>query len=41
MDAQSWHGSLKVVAFVVFLLMLSALGYAGYISVAHWNGIGV
>lgn len=35
------HMTLKVVSYVVVLLMAVAVGYAGYISIANWNGIGV
>lgn len=35
------HLTLKVVSFVVLGLMGVALGYAAYISISNWNGIGV
>lgn len=35
------HGPLKLVSYVIILLMLVALLYAGYISVKYWAGIGV
>lgn len=35
------HGTLKVVSYVVLALMGVALGYAAFISVSNWNGIGV
>jgi hypothetical protein len=41
MDAQSLYGPVKALALVILLLMLVALLYAGYISISHWEGIGV
>lgn len=34
-------GPLKVFGYVVVLLMLLAMLYAGYISVTYWSGISV
>jgi hypothetical protein len=34
-------GLLKIVALVILLLMLLAMVWAAYVSVAHWSGIGV
>lgn len=33
--------TLRVLSFVILALMLSAVVYAGVISVIHWTGIGV
>jgi hypothetical protein len=41
MDAQSLYGLVKALALVILLLMLVALLYTGYISISHWEGIGV
>lgn len=41
MDPQSLFGPVKALAVVVILLMLVALLYAGYMSISHWEGIGV
>lgn len=35
------QGPLKIVALLILLLMLLAMLWAAYISVAHWSGIGV
>lgn len=35
------HNSLKILSYVVLLLMVIAVFYAGYISVKYWAGIGV
>lgn len=36
-----WSSSLKIFSHVVLLLMLAAIFYAVYISIAYWSGIGV
>ena len=41
MSPERWHGPLKAFAIVVLALMLVALLYATYISIANWGGIGV
>jgi hypothetical protein len=41
MSASGPHSILKLVSLVVVVLMLGAIGYAGYISLVHWSGIGV
>lgn len=35
------HGPLKLFSYVVILLMVVAMVYSGYISIAYWSGIGV
>ncbi|MDF3030733.1 MAG: hypothetical protein K0R03_1291 [Moraxellaceae bacterium] len=35
------HGLLKAFSYVILLLMVIALGYSAYISISHWDGIGV
>ena len=35
------HLGLKLFSYVVVLLMGISLGYAAYISIANWSGIGV
>jgi len=35
------QGSLKATGYVVVLLILIAMIYAGYISINYWSGIGV
>lgn len=32
---------LKLVSMVILILMVTAIGYAAWISLVHWNGIGV
>jgi hypothetical protein len=41
MDGERLFAPLRIVSFVVLLAMLAAIGYAGWISLAHWSGIGV
>lgn len=41
MKGAAAYGSLKVLSYVILLLMLLAIGYAGWISLTHWDGIGV
>lgn len=38
---QGLYASLKVLSFTVLLLMLSAVGYAFFISLLNWSDIGV
>jgi hypothetical protein len=38
---QKWIESLKIVSYVIVLLMLLAICYAGFIPVRYWPGIGV
>jgi hypothetical protein len=38
---QKWLESLKIVSYIIVLLMLLAICYAGFISVRYWPGIGV
>lgn len=35
------YGPFKLLALIVILLLVLSLVYAGYISIAHWSGIGV
>lgn len=35
------HGSLKLLSYVIVLLMVVAILYAGYTSVRYWPGISV
>jgi len=35
------HGSLKLLSYVIVLLMVLAILYAGYTSIKYWSGIGV
>jgi len=37
----SMHGFLKALSYVIALLVLIAIFYAGYTSVKYWAGIGV
>ncbi|WP_259373200.1 hypothetical protein [Azohydromonas aeria] len=42
MDASTkYHGLLKAVAAGVVALMGAAIAWGGYVSLAHWSGIGV
>jgi hypothetical protein len=41
MNPQTLYGPFKALALVVLVLMLVALLYSGYISLIHWEGIGV
>lgn len=41
MEHSAPHGLLKTVSYIVLLLMVIALAYSAYISVSHWDGIGV
>ena len=41
MDPNVFYAPVKLVALLIILLMMAALAYAGYISIAHWTGIGV
>ena len=31
----------RIVSYVILLLMIAAIGYAAYISILYWDGIGV
>lgn len=35
------YSVLKLVSLIVLVLMVVGLGYAGWISVTYWTGIGV
>jgi hypothetical protein len=35
------YATIRIVAALIVLLMLAAIGYAGWISIVHWDGIGV
>lgn len=35
------HSTLKLVSYVIVLLVIVAILYAGYTSVKYWSGIGV
>lgn len=41
MRIQSLHTTVKLVGVVILVLMVAAIGYAGFISFTHWHGIGV
>jgi hypothetical protein len=41
MEPNAFYAPVKLVALLILLLMVAALVYAGYISIAHWTGIGV
>ena len=41
MEAERWHGPLRVVSYAILALMALAGAYAGYMSIALWTGIGV
>jgi hypothetical protein len=41
MTPDAAHASCKVISYVVLLLMLGTLGFAGYITILHWSGVGV
>ena len=38
---QPLYPPLKVLSLVVLAAMVAAMVYAGYISIAYWDGIGV
>ena len=35
------HTIFKLVGILVVVLMMVSIGYAAYISIVHWHGIGV
>lgn len=35
------HAVLRIVSYAVVLLMVVAIGYAGWISIKYWNLVGV
>lgn len=41
MQHTALYGPLRLLSFLVLLLMLVAIFYAGYTSVKYWAGIGV
>ena len=41
MHGAQFHTPLKLVAIVVLLLMLAAIGWGAYVTLTHWSGIGV
>jgi hypothetical protein len=41
MRAAGFFPAFRIVSYVVLLLMLAAGGYAFFISMVHWSGIGV
>jgi|JRYD01.1.fsa_nt_gb hypothetical protein len=41
MHGESFFTSFRIVSYVVLFAMLAAILYAGWISLAHWSGIGV
>jgi hypothetical protein len=41
MRSNQGRSPLKIVALLILLLMLLAMVWAAYVSVAHWSGIGV
>ena len=41
MTPNDGRNPLKIVALLILLLMLLAMLWAAYVSVAHWSGIGV
>ena len=38
---QAWSAGLKALGWAVVLLMVVAIGYAAFISIRYWAGIGV
>lgn len=38
---QRWIGPLKLFGYLVVVLMVSAIGYAAFISIKYWSGISV
>ena len=41
MPTETLFTSVKVISYVVLAAMIGAIGYAAYISLTHWSGIGV
>ena len=41
MHISAIYTPIKVLSFAVILLMFVAIGYAAYISIRYWSGIGV
>ena len=39
--APASYAPLRVVSHVILLLMIVAIGYAAYIAISYWTGIGV
>ena len=37
----AYYAPIRIVSYVILLLMLAAIGYSAYISILHWDGIGV
>lgn len=40
-EGTSMHNALKLLSYVILLLIVVAILYAGYTSVRYWSGIGV
>ncbi len=41
MTGAGFYTTMKIVGYVVMLLMLVAIGYAAFIALKYWAGIGV
>jgi hypothetical protein len=41
MNGAGFYTPIKIVGYVILLLMLIAIGYAAYITLKYWAGIGV
>lgn len=41
MHTQGFYKLFKAVGYAVLLLLIVGIVYATYISISHWNGIGV
>ena len=41
MTGAGFYTTIKIVGYVVMLLMLVAIGYAAFIALKYWAGIGV
>lgn len=41
MQASTWYASLKMVSFLVIALGGISIGYAIFIGIKYWSGIGV
>ena len=41
MNGAGFYTPIKIVGYVILLLMLIAIGYAAYMTLKYWAGIGV
>jgi hypothetical protein len=41
MNGAGFYTPIKIVGYLILLLMLIAIGYAAYITLKYWAGIGV